>query len=344
MEYKVKELISIIVPVYNVEKYLDRCVQSILNQTYPYFELILVDDGSPDNCGKMCDEYAKKDDRVIVIHQENKGLSGARNAGLDYVFEKNNSQYITFIDSDDYVHNQYCELLLNAMNEYSADIVISNFKKFNTNYINESKIENDIDMQSFSNIGILNLYIDDYKNQARYVSSCWKLYKKDVLNGICFPNNRLFEDEFTTYKILFNAKKIINIDASLYYYYENDEGITHNLDNNKRFDDYDARYEQINFFKVNNLLDLYKKASLQFLKYCQWGLINCRNHIDTVDKKKLALFNKQYKNVFQSMQKLGEINFLTHYDYFVLSNPRLVFYYRIKRKILLFLEHFNRKG
>ena len=343
MEDKVKDLISIIVPVYNVEKYLDRCVQSILNQTYPYFELILVNDGSPDNCGKMCDEYAKTDDRVVVIHQENKGLSGARNTGLDYVFEKNTSQYITFIDSDDYIHKQYCEILLKQLKENNADIAISNFKKFNKNYLNDSKIEINLSSQLFSNIDILNLYIDDYENQARYISACWKLYNKNVLERIYFPINRLFEDEFTTYKILFNSKRIISIETPLYYYYENNNGITHNLDSNKRFDDYDARYEQIEFFKANNLLDLYKKASLQFLKYCQWGLINCRNKSSVIDKTKLDCLNKQYKDVFQSMQKLQEVDFLEHYDYFVLSNPRLVFYYRIKRQILLFFRRFRFK-
>ena len=106
--------ISVIVPVYKVEKYIHKCVDSILAQTFSDFELILVDDGSPDNCGKICDEYSEKDDRVVVLHKENGGLSDARNAGLDWVFEHSDSGWITFSDSDDWLRPTYLEALLNA--------------------------------------------------------------------------------------------------------------------------------------------------------------------------------------------------------------------------------------
>ena len=110
--------ISIIVPVYKVEKYIHKCIDSILNQTFKDFELILVDDGSPDNCGKICDEYAKKDSRVIVIHKENGGLSSARNSGLDIA----RGDYIGFVDSDDYIENDMYELLYNLCEENNCDI------------------------------------------------------------------------------------------------------------------------------------------------------------------------------------------------------------------------------
>ncbi len=106
--------VSIIVPVYKVEPYLRRCVDSILAQTFTDFELILVDDGSPDNCPAICDEYVEKDDRVHVIHQENGGLSAARNAGIDWAFANSNSQWLNFVDSDDWVHPEYLERLRNA--------------------------------------------------------------------------------------------------------------------------------------------------------------------------------------------------------------------------------------
>ena len=108
-------VISVIVPVYNVEKYLHRCVDSILAQTFTDFELILVDDGSPDNCGKICDEYAEKDSRIHVIHKVNGGLSDARNAGLDWAFANSNSEWVTFIDSDDWVDKYYLEYLYNSI-------------------------------------------------------------------------------------------------------------------------------------------------------------------------------------------------------------------------------------
>ena len=106
--------VSVIVPVYKVEAYLHRCVDSVLNQSFSDFELILVDDGSPDNCGAICDEYAQKDSRVHVIHKTNGGLSDARNAGIDWAFANSDSQWLTFIDSDDWVHRDYLKLLLGA--------------------------------------------------------------------------------------------------------------------------------------------------------------------------------------------------------------------------------------
>ena len=114
--------ISVIVPVYKVEKYIHRCVDSILEQTYADFELILVDDGSPDNCGAICDEYATQDSRVVVIHQENGGLSAARNAGIDWAFTNSDSQWISFVDSDDWVHPEYLERLLDVAVSRSADM------------------------------------------------------------------------------------------------------------------------------------------------------------------------------------------------------------------------------
>ena len=117
--------ISIIVPVYNVEKYLQRCVDSILAQTFSDFELLLVDDGSPDNCGEICDWYATQDDRVHVIHQKNGGLSAARNAGIDWAFSNSDSQWLNFIDSDDWVHPQYLEVLKNAVDKDGTDLSIT---------------------------------------------------------------------------------------------------------------------------------------------------------------------------------------------------------------------------
>ena len=119
--------ISIIVPVYNTEKYLNRCVDSILNQTFTDFELILVDDGSPDNCGKICDEYKEKDRRVRVIHKPNGGLSDARNAGIEWALNNSDSEWISFIDSDDWVHPNYLDFLLRAAEQNNTSVSICGF-------------------------------------------------------------------------------------------------------------------------------------------------------------------------------------------------------------------------
>ena len=123
------KIISVIVPVYKVEKFIHRCIYSILAQTFKDFELILVDDGSPDNCGKICDEYALKDNRIHVIHKENGGLSDARNAGIDWAFANSNSEWITFIDSDDWIHPKYLEALYNAVKKSGCEISICGFEE-----------------------------------------------------------------------------------------------------------------------------------------------------------------------------------------------------------------------
>ena len=121
--------ISVIVPVYKVEPYLRRCVDSILAQTFTDFELILVDDGSPDNCGAICEEYEKKDSRVHVIHQENEGLSAARNAGIEWVFANSNSEWLNFVDSDDWVHPQMLERLYHAVLEHNVKVSICGYEE-----------------------------------------------------------------------------------------------------------------------------------------------------------------------------------------------------------------------
>lgn len=121
--------ISIIVPVYKVEKYIKRCIDSILEQTFRDFELILVDDGSPDQCGRICETYAEKDERIIALHRENGGLSAARNTGLDWMFANSESSYVTFIDSDDWIHPQYLETLLGTIEKNNAGVSVANFQR-----------------------------------------------------------------------------------------------------------------------------------------------------------------------------------------------------------------------
>lgn len=143
--------ISIVVPVYKVEKYIHRCIKSILNQSYSSFNLVIVDDGSPDNCGKICDEYAKKDTRIHVIHKSNGGLSDARNAGIDWAIKNSDSKWITFIDSDDWVHPQYLEKMISSAEETNCNVCIVRYKKTNVpeNYIVSKNNYRVFDTQQF---------------------------------------------------------------------------------------------------------------------------------------------------------------------------------------------------
>ena len=213
--------ISIIIPIYNVEKYLKRCLDSVVNQTYKYIEIILVNDGSPDNCGKICDEYAKIDSRIKVIHKENGGLSSARNAALDIV----SGEYIMFVDSDDWIF----ENSLEQLNEYiNMDYDIINFKFSFVKEKTENIIEFNGRTENSYECDLLS-YIDKLFSGELDFFIWNKLYKRDLFDGVRFPKGRNYEDLATIYKLYFKAKIIIVTDFALYYYWlGNSNSITSN--------------------------------------------------------------------------------------------------------------------
>lgn len=247
--------VSIIVPVYKVEKQLERCIRSILNQSFTNFELILVDDGSPDRCGEICDEYEKKDKRIKVIHKKNGGLSDARNAGLNIAKGK----YIGFVDSDDIIHSEMYERMYNCITKYNVDIVQCKFRKFKS-------IE---DINKFSNIKDANIeyytskeaIIDMIDNNKINVNTWNKLYKRELFENERFPKGKIHEDEFLTYKLIYNSNKVAYINKELYYYYQNDNGIMNGSNLLKRLDRIEALEERSNFFLKNGDKDLYDKSN-----------------------------------------------------------------------------------
>ncbi len=219
-------LISVIIPVYNVEKYLDKCIQSVVNQTYENLEIILVDDGSPDNCPKICDEYAKKDKRIKVVHKENGGLSDARNAGIKY----SNGEYLTFIDSDDYIVDNYVEFLYNLIIKENADISMGkHYIVYPNKTINAFTGEYFV-MNSHDCLEKM-LYGEDVD-----VSAWAKLYKRKLFDKIEFPVGRLFEDSATTYKLIDKANKVAFSSQPIYYYVIRKNSITNNKFNEKKMD------------------------------------------------------------------------------------------------------------
>ncbi len=209
--------ISVIVPVYKVEAYLHRCVVSVLAQTFSDFELILIDDGSPDNCPAMCDEYAKQDPRVVVIHQKNSGLSAARNAGIDWAFVNSDSDWLTFIDSDDWVHLEYLERLYNAVVENNVAISVCGFERTEGD---EPTIKKEALTPALWTPE--DFYVEHNVNA---VIACGKLYRKELFKNIRYPVGKIHEDEFTTHKLLFQCERIAVIKAPLYAYYQNPSGI-----------------------------------------------------------------------------------------------------------------------
>lgn len=242
--------ISVIVPVYNVEKYIYKCIDSILSQTFTNFEIILVDDGSPDNCGNICDEYSKSDNRITVIHRKNGGLSAARNTGIDWVFEHSDSEFLTFIDSDDTISETYLERLINSMDD-CADIVTCKLEF----YIAESqKSETDGSFNTpaeyFSGKeAVVHLYTMDSKVRTE---ACAKLYRKNLFSNIRFPEGKIHEDQFVIPILLYASRKVVSISDPLYTYYIRNDSITHGSFSAKRFDDIEALQACEDYFKEKN--------------------------------------------------------------------------------------------
>lgn len=236
--------ISIIVPVYKVEPYIHRCVDSILGQTYPDFELILVDDGSPDNCGAICDAYAQKDSRIHVIHQENGGLSAARNAGIDWVFSNSDSQWLAFIDSDDWVHKDYLNLLLENVLTHDGDISACNYLATDT-YRTDSAIET----QKVFSLTPEEAYCGYYG----YVMSAWrKLFRRELFADVRFPPGKIHEDCYVTHIPLFASRRVVVSTVRMYYYYANQDSITRKKWSQKRMQEVEAHEERLAWLERNN--------------------------------------------------------------------------------------------
>lgn len=251
------DLISVIVPVYKVEAYLDRCVESIVKQTHSRLEIILVDDGSPDNCPAICDVWAKKDSRIRVIHKKNGGLSDARNAGVTVA----TGEYIVFIDSDDWIHSQYVELLYTAVKKYNADIAGCDIRLVYDDSIQYEQVIATVESYTSEQA------IETLINGTGFRAVVWnKLYRRRVLQGESFTIGRYHEDEFFTYKILAKAERLVFVNAELYFYYQRPGSIM-NSSSSKHLDVLDAYLERLVFLQ-NKYPKLYHADKVGFCISC----------------------------------------------------------------------------
>lgn len=241
------DLISVIVPIYNVEKYLKKCIDSILNQTYSNLEIILVDDGSTDNCGKYCDDYQKMDSRIVVLHKKNGGLSDARNYGINIA----NGKYLILIDSDDYIHRRMIEYLYCNIIKYNADISFADFKRYKECEIIHSKEIEECNIEEMiwnSKDYLKNIY---GSKSTQCITAWGKLYNIKLFDGIRYPVGKLREDEFTTYKLAHKANRIVYADVELYYYLTRENSIMAKSDTRKFIDYVQALFERNKFVSEN---------------------------------------------------------------------------------------------
>lgn len=257
-------LISVIVPVYNTENYLRRCINSILDQTFTDLELILVDDGSTDCSGTICDEYAEKDSRVKVCHKANGGVSSARNAGLALI----SGEYLTFVDSDDWLSIECFEKMISAIREYGAELCICRIKRVNEQ---EDFEENHCSIESVES-GYEALNKVAREDGDRYRCCPAKLVKTSIASRFFFPVGRRWsEDTAVVYLWYHSAETVVFLDYHPYYYFMNSDSASHTRDLSIEFDEIDTWHEQLNLYAKEykelyyDRLDAYKNVLLRWL-------------------------------------------------------------------------------
>ncbi|MEH7388528.1 glycosyltransferase, partial [Bacillus sp. JJ1521] len=303
-----KPKISIIVPIYKVELYLRKCVDSILNQTFTDFELILVNDGSPDNCGKLCDEYAMSDSRVMVIHKENGGLSSARNAGIKIAKGK----YIGFVDSDDYINKKMYEILYNNAELHQSDVVVCDVIKVEVDLSNdlEQCLDSDYDVQNFTNIEALNqLYSPNEnvfdpmgKGGERWIFAVNKLYKKNLFQSLKYQEGVIYEDELIVHRIYYQSTMVTSVSAKLYYYVQRPDSIVYSPFSIKKFDRVFALKERADFFKSISQKNLHEKAFKCYLEVLIWYYFVAKSNLSDVGKELKKLKKTLNGNIVSLMK------------------------------------------
>ena len=294
--------ISVIIPVYKVEEFLNSCVESIVNQTYQNLEIILVDDGSPDNCPNLCDEWAKKDERVKVVHKKNGGLSSARNAGLEIM----TGDYVLFVDSDDSIHSQSCEILLNNLEKNDADISMASFRnvysltglKHKTYKLEKIKTEIFEDKDVFELI---------FNKKIPMVMVAWmKLYKREIFKDLRFEEGKLHEDEFIIHKTFSLCKKLAYTNLPLYNYLQRQNSIIKSSFSEKRLHILEALENRIEFTKENKP-QYEREIILQYMKICilcyyraKWAKFDV-SILENIKKKIDNYYEKGYTNLIVKM-------------------------------------------
>lgn len=263
------DLISVIVPIYKVEPYLDRCVQSIVEQTFKNLEIILVDDGSPDACPAMCDAWAEKDSRIKVIHKENGGLSDARNAGLAVAA----GDYISFIDSDDYIAPEFLTGLYDAMAQTGADIAecATAYVDEDGNILRQRNVAPVAQMDKLE--ALRRLVLED----GIYQTVWNKLYRWEVIDGILFEKGKHHEDDFWTYQIFDRMEKLAVVDQPMYYYLQRAGSIIGAGYTVKRLDGLEARILRMEHLQKYPELACLTRQNL--VMDCMWHYQSAKTHL-----------------------------------------------------------------
>jgi glycosyltransferase involved in cell wall biosynthesis len=273
--------ISIIVPIYNLEHYLPKCVDSILTQTFTDFELILVDDGSTDGSGELCDEYARLDKRVRVIHKKNGGIASSRNAGLDAA----KGIYIGFVDNDDFINKFMFEILYKNAKKYSSDIVICDYISIDeSQHYDIDKFDGNYKLKQFNNReAVHHIYADMDKDTFIYPWN--KLYKKELFNDIKYELGNIYDDETVAHKLLYKSKRVTYVQIPLYYYVQRKGSQINSPFSVKKFGRVYALKERQDFFKRKNEVELQQKALKHYMDVFFWNYYLAKSSLQGIDKE-----------------------------------------------------------
>lgn len=290
-------LVSVIIPAYNAEKYLAFSLDSVIAQTHNKLEIIVINDGSTDGTPKICDEYAKKDSRIKVIHQENKGLSSARNAALDIM----TGEYIAFIDSDDFIESKSIEILLHDCIEYNSEIII--FGSIDTPEIRFIKHTITNNVKTFSSKFLL--------NNIEYISSndsaCTRFYQKSVFDALRFPPGKRYEDSFIAYETIENSKNVSFTDSKLYYYYLSPNSIMRSTFSEKNYDiffSFDNKLEVLDRNKCEKSSQIVYRDYL----YAVAGMIGQTKYCDKFSHEFKRKKVKELRKKYRELKKLNKDN------------------------------------
>ena len=309
--------VSVIIPVYKVEEYLDRCLVSVVNQTYTNLEIILVDDGSPDNSGALCDEWAKKDSRIRVIHKENGGLSSARNAGI----KESTGKLLSFVDSDDFIDENMISVLVKMHLDSNCKMCCcSYFKHFDAN--REKAEKQDISEVSYITCEFKNIYLID--NMLGVDNSSWnKIYDKELFNDILFPEGMIYEDLYIMDRVMYKANDIAVTDYKGYYYCVNPQSITRDISPKKRYALTMGLKRREAFLEEKGLSELYKKAQATILLNSYYQYYFARSKKDKEYTKITLLDIKEYR---KKCKKNPYVSRACKFCNFVFSISKTAFY------------------
>lgn len=307
-----ENLVSIIVPIYNVEKFLKKCINSIVSQTYKNIEIILVNDGSPDDCLRICKEYSEKDNRIIVVDKKNGGLSDARNSGI----ERATGKYLVFIDSDDYIEKNMIEELYNNIVETQSDISICNFYTTIDNF----DIENKATLHKVIYSDNENIYDMLYNKYALQTIISWnKIYKKELFENCKYPVGLIHEDQYIICDILSQCKKISYMtDKFLYHYVQRENSIMKTF-NIKRFDIVKGLNRRIEFFESMKAEKLVARTKLEKIQSLHHILKVCEKiELNSTNASIVKLYHQEYLDTIKEI-KWRKLDFKSSLKFLLVS-------------------------